>query len=129
MLPIVFSHANSFPASTYRVLFKHLKTRGFEVSAVERYGHDPQYPVTSNWPHLVHQLADFATVQVQRLGQPVFLVGHSLGGFLSVMAAARHPELVRGVLLIDSPLIGGWKANVVSAVSYTHLTLPTSDLV
>ena len=73
MLPIVFSHANSFPASTYRVLFKHLKTRGFEVSAVERYGHDPQYPVTSNWPHLVQQLADFATVQVQRLGQPVFL--------------------------------------------------------
>ena len=52
MLPIVFSHANSFPASTYRVLFQHLKTRGFEVSAVERYGHDPKYPVTSNWPTL-----------------------------------------------------------------------------
>ena len=44
MLPIVFSHANSFPASTYRVLFKHLKTRGFEVSAVERYGHDRSTP-------------------------------------------------------------------------------------
>ena len=55
MLPIVFSHANSFPASTYRVLFQHLKTRGFEVSAVERYGHDPKYPVTSNWPlSLIH---------------------------------------------------------------------------
>jgi pimeloyl-ACP methyl ester carboxylesterase len=113
MLPIVFSHANSFPAGTYRLLFKLLKARGFQISAVERYGHDPQYPVTNNWPHLVQQLADFATAQVERLGQPVFLVGHSLGGFLSVMAAARHPELVRGVLLIDSPLIGGWKANVV----------------
>jgi pimeloyl-ACP methyl ester carboxylesterase len=113
MLPIVFSHANSFPASTYRLLFKQLKARGFEVSAVERYGHDPEYPVTNNWPHLVQNLADFATRQVERLGQPVFLVGHSLGGFLSVMAAARHPELVRGVLLIDSPLIGGWKANAV----------------
>lgn len=113
MLPIVFSHANSFPAGTYRLLFKLLKARGFQISAVERYGHDPQYPVTNNWPHLVQHLADFATAQVQRLGQPVFLVGHSLGGFLSVMAAARHPELVRGVLLIDSPLIGGWKANVV----------------
>lgn len=113
MLPIVFSHGNSFPASTYRVLFGHLKARGFQVSAVERYGHDPRYPVSNNWPNLVQQLADFATVQVERLGEPVFLVGHSLGGFLSVMAAARHPHLVRGVLLIDSPLIGGWKANVV----------------
>ena len=121
MLPIVFSHANSFPASTYRVLFQHLKTRGFEVSAVERYGPDPKYPVTSNWPHLVQQLADFAGPEVQRLGQRVFLVGHSLGGFLSVMAAARHPELVRGVLLIDSPLIGGWKANVVGVAKRTQV--------
>ncbi len=113
MLPIVFSHANSFPAATYRVLFGHLRARGFEVNAVDRYGHDPKYPVTNNWPHLVQHLADFATTQVERLREPVFLVGHSLGGFLSVMAAARHPHLVRGVLLIDSPLIGGWKANVV----------------
>ena len=111
MLPIVFSHANSFPASTYRVLFRHLQARGFAVTAVERFGHDPAYPVTNNWPHLVQQLADFASAQVQRVGAPVFLVGHSLGGFLSVMTAARHPELVRGVLLIDSPLLSGWKAN------------------
>ncbi|MFT4242037.1 MAG: alpha/beta hydrolase [Acidovorax sp.] len=113
MTPIVFSHANSFPASTYRVLFRHLKARGFSVSAVDRFGHDPRYPVTNNWPHLVQQLADFATQQVQSAGGPVFLVGHSLGGFLSVMTAALHPHLARGVLLIDSPLLSGWKANAV----------------
>lgn len=121
MLPIVFSHANSFPASTYRVLFQRLKERGVDVSAVERYGHDAPYPVTNNWPHLVQQLADFATPQVERVGAPVFLVGHSLGGFLSVMAAARHPELVRGVLLIDSPLLGGWKANAVGVAKRTQM--------
>ena len=33
---IVFSHANSFPASTYRVLFKSLRARGFTVKAVEQ---------------------------------------------------------------------------------------------
>lgn len=121
MLPIVFSHANSFPASTYRVLFRHLNARGFSVSAVERYGHDARYPVSNNWPHLVQHLADFATEQVERLGEPVFLVGHSLGGFLSVMAAARHPHLVRGVLLIDSPLIGGWKANALGMAKRTQV--------
>lgn len=110
---IIFSHGNSFPASTYRMLFGELRRRGFKVKAVDKFGHDERYPVTSNWPHLVQQLADFAAEQVRRRGERVFLVGHSLGGFLSVMAAARHPELARGVVLIDSPLIGGWKANVV----------------
>ncbi|PWW45872.1 alpha/beta fold hydrolase [Melaminivora alkalimesophila] len=113
MARIVFSHANSFPAGTYRVLFAHLRERGFSVSAVERYGHDPRYPVSNNWPHLVQQLADFAAEEQQRSGEPAFLVGHSLGGFLSVMAASRHPELARGVLLIDSPLVGGWRAGAV----------------
>ncbi|HCL84956.1 MAG TPA: alpha/beta hydrolase [Comamonadaceae bacterium] len=113
MAAIVFSHANSFPASTYRVLFGHLRQRGFHVSALERFGHDERYPVTNNWPHLVQQLADFAAEQHQRTGEQAFLVGHSMGGFLSVMAAARHPELARGVLLIDSPLVGGWRAGAV----------------
>ncbi|WP_313077237.1 alpha/beta hydrolase [Melaminivora sp.] len=113
MAAIVFSHANSFPAGTYRVLFSLLRERGFTVSAVERFGHDPRYPVSNNWPHLVQQLADFAAAEQQRTGEQAFLVGHSLGGFLSAMAASRHPELARGVLLIDSPLIGGWRAGAV----------------
>ena len=32
---IVFSHANSFPAATYGVLFKSLRARGFTVKAVD----------------------------------------------------------------------------------------------
>ena len=60
MPPIVFSHGNSFPSGTYNVLFGHLRQRGFDISAVERFGHDPRFPVTNNWPHLVEQLAEFA---------------------------------------------------------------------
>lgn len=119
--PIVFSHANSFPAGTYRVLFAELRRRGFKVKAVEKYGHDSRYPVTNNWPHLTQQLADFAGVEVQKSGEPVFLVGHSLGGFLSLMAAARHPELACGVLLIDSPILGGWRATSVGLAKRTQL--------
>ena len=46
---LIFSHGNSFPASTYRVLFRHLRARRFSVKAIEKFGHDPQYPVTNNW--------------------------------------------------------------------------------
>ncbi len=118
---IVFSHANSFPASTYGVLFKSLRARGFAVRAVERYGHDPKYPVTNNWPHVVQQLSDFAERETQKAGEPAWLVGHSLGGFLSIMCAARHPRLARGVLLVDSPLLGGWKAKALGAMKSTQL--------
>lgn len=118
---IVFSHANSFPAATYGVLFKHLRARGFVVKAVDKFGHDPQYPVTDNWPHLVQQLHDFAAREVGKAGEPTYLVGHSLGGFLSVMCAARHPHLARGVLLLDSPMLGGWKARALGAAKSTQL--------
>ncbi len=122
---IIFSHANSFPASTYRVLFKSLRARGHAVRAVDKFGHDPKYPVTSNWPHLVQQLADFAAPEIEAHGGGAWLVGHSLGGFLSLMCAARHPRLgghaVRGVLLIDSPVLGGWRARTLELIKRTQL--------
>jgi pimeloyl-ACP methyl ester carboxylesterase len=106
MPTLIFSHGNSFPASTYRVLLDSLGARGFEVHAIEKYGHDAAYPVTDNWPHLVRQLADFARAHAA----PAWLVGHSLGGILSLMCAALHPELARGVVLLDSPVVSGWRA-------------------
>ncbi len=121
MLPLIFAHANSFPAGTYSLLFEQLRARGFDVQALPRFGHDPAYPVTDNWPHLVTQLRDFAQPLVQRWGEPAFLVGHSLGGFVSLMAAAQHPELARGVLLLDSPLLGGWRAKSVLAAKHARL--------
>ena len=127
---VIFSHGNSFPASTYGVVFRQLEARGYAVKAIEKFGHDPAYPVTSNWPHLVQQLADFSAQQVKKSGQAVFLVGHSLGGFLSLMCAARHPELggkaVRGVVLLDSPLIGGWRATGLSLAKRTSLVSSVS---
>ena len=122
---VIFSHGNSFPASTYNVLFQSLKTRGFQVKAIEKFGHDPRYPVSSNWPNLVRQLADFAHHEAEKSGQPVFLAGHSLGGFLSVMCAAVNPELggqpVAGVLMLDSPLVGGWRARALSVAKRARL--------
>lgn len=118
---IVFSHANSFPASTYKVLLRSLRGRGYTVKAIEKFGHDPRYPVTSNWPHLVEQLCEFTQHEAQATGQPVWLVGHSLGGYLSLMAALRLPQQVKGVVLIDSPLLGGWKSSLVGLAKRTQM--------
>ena len=127
---IVFSHGNSFPGGTYRLMLDNLRQRGFEVQAIDRFGHDPKYPVTNNWPHLVEQLADQARAWQQQASQaaepgeslpPAFLVGHSLGGILSLMCAARHPELARGVVLLDSPILGGWRATTLGLFKHTQL--------
>ena len=103
--PIVFSHANGFPAGTYRLLFEAWRDAGFEVRAVEKIGHDARYPVSDGWPHLRDELIDFAARAGN--GAPVWLVGHSLGGYLSAMAASHRPALARGVVLLDSPILGG----------------------
>ena len=120
---IVFSHANSFPASTYRVLFAHLRSFGFEVAAVDKFGHDPRYPVTSNWPHLVRQLTDFADDAARGAKGPVWFVGHSLGGYLSLLAVCQRTtpggQPPAGVLMLDSPLVSGWRAGVLRLAKST----------
>ena len=118
---IVFSHANSFPASTYRVLFRSLRARGFVVKAIDKFGHDPRYPVSDNWPHLVQQLADFTRSVIAMKDEPAWLVGHSLGGFLSLMVASKYPELARGVVLVDSPLLGGWRSTALGMMKSTKM--------
>ncbi len=117
---IVFSHGNGFPAGTYRVMLDALRARGFALHAIEKFGHDPAYPVTDGWPHLVRELADFAQPIAAKAGR-LWLVGHSLGGFLSLMAAAQHPALAAGVVLLDSPLVGGWRARTLQLVKHTPL--------
>jgi len=101
-----FVHANSFPAGTYRVFFEHLAPH-YDVQALDMHAHNPEYPVTDGWGRLVQELVDTLTSRYQR---PVILVGHSLGGILSLMAAKARPDLVRCVVMLDSPVVGGWKA-------------------
>lgn len=104
---IVFAHANGFPAGTYRRLFEHWRDAGFDVHAIDKLGHDARFPVTDNWPHLRDELIDFIE---GRVDGPAYLVGHSLGGFVGVLVASERPDRVRGLVLLDSPVLAGWKA-------------------
>ena len=116
--PIVFAHANGFPAGTYRRLFDHWREAGWRVLALPKIGHDARYPVTNNWPHLRDQLLHFIETEG---ATDAFLVGHSLGGYLSVLAAARRPDLVRGIVLLDSPLLPSWMARTLQFAKATGI--------
>ena len=113
---IVFSHANSYSASTYHQLFEGWRAAGHEVAAIEHFGHDTHYPVDRRWSGMTQQL----TALIDGLPQPrIWLVGHSMGGYLSLLAAGQRPQRVRGIVLLDSPIIHGWKSGLVSVIKAT----------
>jgi pimeloyl-ACP methyl ester carboxylesterase len=106
---IVFAHANGFPAGTYGVLFGAWRAAGWRVLAPAKFGHDPAFPVSSGWPHLRDELLAF--IEREARGGPVALVGHSMGGYLSLLAACRQPNAVTAVVLLDAPIVAGWRAH------------------
>ncbi len=122
---VIFSHGNSFPGGTYSQMLQRIEAQGFDVVVLDRFGHDPRYPVTSNWPHLVQQLADLTEQSMHGRSGPVYLLGHSLGGFVSLMCASRFPKLggrgPDGVVMLDSPVLGGWKAKALALAKHTQV--------
>ncbi len=117
---ILFCHANGFPAGTYRVLLDAWRAAGWRVLAPQRLGHDPAHPVTSGWPHLRDELLGFVDAARPAVTHPV-LVGHSMGGYLSLLAACRRPGWARAVVLLDAPVVAGWRAHTVQVLKATRL--------
>ena len=60
------------------------------------HGHSP-------WTDRVDYLdmADLLATELQELGEPVTLVGHSMGGKVAMQLALRHPELLRALVVVD----------------------------
>lgn len=81
----------------------------FSISWVETIGTDPRYPPSEGWPHLVEQL-------IASIDEPVYGVGHSLGGYLNYLAAVQRPDLFRGIVLLDAPIIGPFRGTMLGAV-------------
>lgn len=112
-LPILhFAHANSYPAGTYGMFFEQLRAH-YDVRALSIHAHNPRFPVDDGWRTLARELRE----ELERsYTEPVILVGHSMGGILALMAARRRPALVRCVVLLDSPIVAGWRAHVLRVV-------------
>lgn len=53
---------------------------------------------------LVRDLGEIVAGEYQRTGQRVSIIGHSMGGVLGRSVAVRHPDAVRQVIAMGSPL-------------------------
>ena len=111
---IHFAHANGFPASSYNKMFASLQDA--EILALEKYAHNPTFPISREWQGQVDELCDFLSSNAK---EPVFGVGHSFGGVITYMSACKRPDLFRGIVLLDPPLITGLTRHVVNILRKT----------
>jgi pimeloyl-ACP methyl ester carboxylesterase len=116
---INFVHANGFPSGSYQTLFNYLPN-SINVIALDKYGHNPKYPIENNWQCLVEELADFVKSQ-QVNHEKVICVGHSFGGVLSFMAACKYPELFKQVIMLDPPVLNGATALAVKLIKKVRM--------
>lgn len=112
-----FAHANGFPFGSYRALFAHLP-KHFNAIGVDKFGHNPAYPVQRGWHNLVEEMV--AYVKDHSEG-PVYAVGHSFGAVLSYMAVCRYPQHFRGLIMLDPPLVTGITRIVAGLIRGTPL--------
>src|SRR3954453_11322939 len=99
--PIVLIHCFSCAINWWDRMLPMLE-RGHRVVAVDLLGHGGSEKPASGYT-IPHQ-ADTVAEALERLGvRDAEVVGHSLGGSVAVAVAERHPDLVSGVAIIDTP--------------------------
>jgi pimeloyl-ACP methyl ester carboxylesterase len=75
----------------------------YHVFAPDLRGHGKSGRVPGGYK-LDDYIPDIKALIEQRVGEPPVVFGHSMGGEVAVMLAARHPELVLALIVGDAPL-------------------------
>lgn len=75
---------------------------GLDAAAIHLPGFGPTSPPETAWG-----TRDYADLVAEAIAPfaPVVVVGHSFGGRVAVRLAAKHPDLVSGLVLTGAPLI------------------------
>ena len=99
--PLVMLHGGAWCWQEYLSLLPSLAQR-WHTYALDLRGNG-----RSGWVPETYRLQDFAADNAQFLGQlsaPAVLVGHSIGGVIALMLAARCPDRVKALIIEDVPL-------------------------
>jgi pimeloyl-ACP methyl ester carboxylesterase len=112
--------------SSYRHLVPLLVDRGFRVATLDLRGHGDSDATFSSYDD--QALATDLVALVEELGGPAVLVGNSMGAGAAVIAAAEHPELVRGLALVGpfvrNPGAGRLSGALTTALFRVAMTKP-----
>ncbi len=100
--PILCAHANSYLAALWHPIALALRPKA-HVLGLDLRGHGDSDPADSyDWSLIADDVG--GVLKALDLG-PAVLVGHSVGGAVSAICAARYPQLVRGIVLVDPVIL------------------------
>ncbi len=77
----------------------HASNGDFDLVAVDLRGRGRSW--TQPGPVGLRQHADDVAAVIEQLGGPVVVVGHSMGTYVALLLAERHPAAVRSLVLVD----------------------------
>ncbi|MEM6264030.1 MAG: alpha/beta hydrolase, partial [Bacteroidota bacterium] len=104
---LVFLHSNGFSAPVYQGFFNALVPYKVEYPP-SVLGHGNDFPKRS-WKPMIKGVIHYLEQEVQT---PTTLMGHSLGGVISLFVAAQRPDLLERVILLDPPTFGPRLRNI-----------------
>lgn len=99
---LVFIHGGAAHAHWWSHLVPHLADH-YRVAALDLSGHGDS---GRRDEYLLHDWADevLAVAGAADMAPEPVVVGHSMGGFVSIGTAARHGRQLRGIVILDSPV-------------------------
>jgi len=103
--PLVLVHGSNSDVRTWDGVHAALAER-FRAIAYSRRYHWPNQRILEGADYsMQQQLNDLEALLHALDAAPAHLVGHSYGGFLSLLLAIRRPALVRSLVLIEPPVL------------------------
>ncbi|MDA1004808.1 MAG: alpha/beta hydrolase, partial [Chloroflexi bacterium] len=104
---VVFLHATGFSRGCWRPLARRIAGRA-QPTLVDMRGHgaSSRPPAPYLWPSLVDDIAELITAQDW---SGIVLGGHSVGGSTAIQVAARLPERVAALVLVEPVITGARK--------------------
>lgn len=101
--PVLLVHGLAASLYDWEALIPELTAAGYASHALDLLGHGESYKPPHLHDYHVNGVFEHMRSWADGLGlrEPAILIGHSLGGYLSLQYALRFPDRVRALVLVD----------------------------